>query len=278
MRRPDWAPADVDMDAASPARVYDAILGGSHNFEVDRQAARWGIEAVPDLPAAALANRHFLRRAVAYLAENGITQFIDLGAGIPTVGNTHEVAQRCNPECRIAYLDIDAVAIAHASAILAGNDRAIALRGDLRAPSAVLADPALTAFIDLSKPVAVLLVAVVHLLTDEDDAPAAVAALRDAMAPGSHLVITSLTSSHRPGDATRLTGVAKRDRISLIPRPKPWIESLFGDLTLLPPGLVPVGDWRPEPDPGPVAAGAAGPGEEAGHGAALFLGAVGRKD
>lgn len=277
MRRPDWAPADVDMDAASPARVYDALLGGSHNFEVDRQAARSGTEAVPDLPAAVLANRQFLRRAVTYLAENGITQFIDLGAGIPTVGNTHEVAQRCNPDCRVAYVDIDAVAIAHASAILAGNDRAIALRGDLRAPSEVLGDPALTAFIDLSKPVAVLLVAVLHLLTGEDDAPAAVAALRDAMAPGSHLVITSLTSSHRPGDASRLTGVAQRDRISLIPRPRSWIESLFGDFTVLPPGLVPVEDWRPEPDPGPMAAGAPEPGE-AGRGAALILGAVGRKD
>jgi hypothetical protein len=293
--RPDWAPADVDMDAASPARVYDALLGGWHNFEVDRQAARWGVEAVPDLPAAAVANRQFLGRAVTHLAESGITQFIDIGAGIPTMGSTHEIAQRCNPECRVAYVDIDAVAIAHASTILAGNDRAIAVRGDLRTPHAVLTDPSLTTFIDLSEPVAVLMVAVVHLLTDEDAAAAAVAAVQDGIAAGSHLVITSLTSSHRPGDVTRLTGVAARDRIWLIPRPRAWIESLFGDFSLVPPGLVQVADWRPQPDPVPTAAvvaepeGVAGPdgsaaaagrpepNEQADRGAALILGAIGRK-
>jgi len=276
MRRPEWAPADVDVDAASPARVYDALLGGWHNFEVDRQAARWGVEAVPDLPAAVQANRRFLREAVGYLAANGVTQFIDIGAGIPTMENTHEVAQGINPECRVAYVDIDAVAVAHASSILAGNDRAIAVRGDVRTPHAVLGDPALTSFLDLSQPVAVLLVAVVHLLSDADDAPAAVAALREAVAPGSHLVITSLTSSHRE-DATRLTGVAQRDRIALIPRPRAWIEALFGDFALVPPGLVQVADWVA----GAVPAGTPAPGESSdpgGHGAALILGAVGRKD
>jgi hypothetical protein len=282
MRRPEWAPADVDMDAASPARVYDALLGGSHNFEVDRQAARWGTEAVPDLPAAVLANRHFLRRAVGHLAASGVTQFIDLGAGIPTVGSTHEVVQSWNPDCKVVYVDIDAVAGSHATAILAGNDRAIAVSGDLRSPLTVLADPAVTSFLDLSQPVAVLLVAVVHLLTDEDDAPGALATLRDRLAPGSHLGLTSLTSSDRPTDATRLTGVAQRDRISLTPRPKPWIESLFGDFSLLAPGLLPVADWRPEPDPLP--ANGSGPRAaavrdlEAGRGQALILGGVARKD
>ena len=286
MQRPDWAPDDVDIDAASPARVYDALLGGSHNFEVDRQAARWGVEAVPDLPAAILANRRFLRRTVAHLADQGITQFIDLGAGIPTMGNTHEVAQSRNPACRVAYVDVDAVAVAHATSILAGNDRAIALRGDLRDPRAVLSDPALTSFIDLTRPVAVLLVAVVHLFTDEDDAPSAVATVRQALAPGSHLVITSLTSSDRPEDSTRLTGVAARDRVSLIPRPRAWIEALFGDLTLLAPGLVPVADWRPDPTgdaDGTGPDGGTGPQDggapqDPGAGGALILGAVGRRD
>jgi S-adenosyl methyltransferase len=255
------------MDSPSPARVYDALLGGSHNFEVDRRAAAHGTAMVPDLPTGAAANRRFLRRAVTYLVEAGITQFIDIGSGIPTVGNTHEIAHDLNPAVSVVYVDIDAVAVAHATTILAGNDRAIALRGDFRAPEAMLADIGRTGLIDPTRPVALLMVALLHLVPDDGGPAEATAALRNAVAPGSHLVISHLTSAERPDDAKRLsTEVARRDRVSLVFRTRAQIEAFFGDFTFVPPGLVRTSDWRPddaERDAGPA-------------GSSLFLAGVAR--
>jgi S-adenosyl methyltransferase len=268
VRRPEWAPEDVDMDSPSPARVYDALLGGSHNFEVDRRAAQAGTAMVPDLPVVVAANRRFLRRALTHLVDGGVRQFIDLGAGIPTVGNTHEIVQGLEPDCRVVYVDIDAVAVAHASAILAGNERTIAVRGDVRSPGPVIADIERTGLIDFSRPVGLLMVALLHLLPDDEGAAAAAAAFREALAPGSYLVISHLTSSHRPQDADRLSSqVQQRDRISLVFRPREQIESFFAGFELLAPGLVQVAQWRPDPDLD---------GEES-SGSSLILAGVGRK-
>lgn len=256
------------MERPSPARVYDALLGGSHNFEVDRRAAEHGTAMVPDLPIGAAANRRFLRRAVTYLADAGIRQFVDIGAGIPTVGNTHEIAHEIDPRCRVVYVDIDAVAVAHATSILAGNDRAVSVRGDLRAPEALLADLGNTGLVELDEPVALLMVAVLHLVPDTDAPAAAVEALRDAVVPGSHLVISHLTSARRPGEVARLSSeVAQRDRISLVFRPRDAIQAFFGDFSLVPPGLEHLSAWRPdaaEQDAGPT-------------GSSLYLAGVGRK-
>jgi hypothetical protein len=256
------------MNRPSPARVYDALLGGSHNFEVDRAAAENGTRMVPDLPIGAAANRRFLRRAVSFLAESGIRQFVDIGAGIPTVGNTHEIVQGIDPETRVVYVDIDAVAVAHATAILAGNPHAIAIRGDLRAPEALLADLERTGLVDLSRPVGLLMVAVLHLVPDEGRPGEAAAVLRDAVAPGSHLVISHLTSARRPEETARLSSeVAQRDRISLVFRPQEQIASFFGDFSLVEPGLVELSRWRPDPlehDAGPA-------------GSSLYFAGVGRK-
>jgi hypothetical protein len=247
MERPAWAPDDVDMDAPSPARVYDALLGGFHNFEVDREAARAGTAMVPDLPFVASANRRFLRRAVRHLVACGIRQFIDIGAGIPTAGNTHEIAQTLDARCRVAYVDIDAVAVAHATSILDGDDSAVAVQGDLRAPDALLEDPGLRRIIDLDEPVGLLMVAVLHLLTDDDDPDSAVAALREAVAAGSHLAISHLTSAHRPDETARLRAhVEEQDRISLVFRPRERIDGFFDGFAYLPPGLVSLSDWRPD--------------------------------
>jgi hypothetical protein len=247
VQRPEWAPADVDMDSPSPARVYDALLGGSHNFEIDRAAARRATGDVPDLPLTLKANRRFLRRAVTYLVSRGVRQFVDLGAGIPTVGNTHEVAQELDPECRVAYVDIDAVAVAHAAAILAGNDRAVAIRADLRMPAALLENRQLTDLIDLDQPVGLLFVAALHLLRDDDRPGEALAALRDRTVAGSYVVISHLTSTHRPDDAHILSEQAQRqDRVSLIFRPREQIEGFFAGYELEPPGLVEVSQWRPD--------------------------------
>jgi S-adenosyl methyltransferase len=269
VQRPEWAPEDVDMDSASPARVYDALLGGSHNFEVDRSAAENAARLVPDLPIGAAANRRFLRRAVSFLAGSGIKQFMDVGAGIPTVGNTHEIVHDVDPESTVVYVDIDAVAVAHARAILGDNRKAVAVQADLRTPEAMLDEVRATGLIDFSEPVALLMVAVLHLIPDDGRPGEAAAVLRDAVAPGSHLAITHLTSARRPDEVAALTQAAQqRDRISLVFRSPEQVTGFFGDFTLVEPGLSDVREWRP--DPVELDAGTAG--------AALYLAGVGRKD
>ncbi|WP_280388156.1 SAM-dependent methyltransferase [Nocardia wallacei] len=247
MDRPAWAPEGVDMTQASPARMYDALLGGSHNFEVDRFAAEAGKKLVPDLPRLALSNRAFLRRAVRFLADQGIRQFLDIGSGIPTAGNVHEVAQSFDPGIRVLYVDIDPVAVTHARTILVGNEQADAIQADLRKPDELLVRAADTGLIDFTEPVGLLLVAVLHLLQDDERPAETVAALREAVPPGSYVAISHLTSAQRPEDAARLgdhsaneshVGIRFRDRAS--------ITALFTGWELVEPGVVELPQWRPE--------------------------------
>ena len=227
--------------------MYDALLGGSHNFEVDRLAAARATALVPDLPKVALSNRAFLRRAVRFLIDSGIRQFIDLGAGIPTVGSSHQIAQQFAPESRVAYVDIDPVAVAHAEVILADNPRAAAIQADARFPEALLANARLREVIDLDQPVGVLMVAVLHLFTDEDRPAAVVDSIRAATAPGSYLVISHLSSAKRPEDAARLGNhSAGRNGVPIIFRSFAEIATLFDGLTMVEPGLVELPQWRPE--------------------------------
>lgn len=269
MRRPDWAPADVSVDVASPARMYDALLGGSHNFEVDRMAAARAVRMVPDLPLVALSNRAFLRRAVRFGVDSGIRQFIDLGAGIPTVGNTHEVAQQADPDCRVVYVDIDSVAVAHATAILRGNPLAAAVKGDVRNPDTVMADPVVRRLIDWGQPVGVLLIAVLHMITDAENPMELVAGLRAAVPPGSYVAISHLTSAQRPEDAQRLSShAADRSGVPITFRTREQITRFFDGLTIVEPGVVELPQWRPEtPEDLPER-----------PGRSLGLAGVGRKD
>jgi SAM-dependent methyltransferase len=269
VQRPEWAPEDVDMDSPSPARVYDALLGGSHNFEIDRRAAQHGTAMVPDLPVGAAANRRFLRRAVSSLVHGGIRQFVDLGAGIPTVGNTHEIVHELEPSANVVYVDIDAVAVAHATSILAGHEHAVAIRADVRSPELLLAEVQRTGLYDPAEPVGVLMVALLHLMPDSDGPEQAVATLRDAVAPGSELVISHLTSERRPEETHRLSAeVAQRDRVSLVFRPRAAIQAFFGDFTLLDPGLSDLSSWRPDEIEARIGS----------AGSSLFLAGVGHKD
>lgn len=247
MDRPSWAPEGVDAENPSPARMYDALLGGWHNFEVDRRAAVMATAMVPDLPKVALSNRAFLRRSVRFLVDAGIRQFLDIGSGIPTAGNVHEVAQEANPECRVQYVDIDWVAVAHSQAILAGHKGVAAIEGDLRTPEELLGDPRLRTLIDLDQPVGVLLVAVLHLLSDAEDPHRVVAALRDAIAPGSYVVISHLSSAQRPNDAASLGEHARQESgVGIHFRSREEITALFDGLTVVPPGVVELPLWRPE--------------------------------
>ncbi|MEU8901501.1 SAM-dependent methyltransferase [Nocardia sp. NPDC048505] len=247
MDRPAWAPEGVDMQQASPARMYDALLGGSHNFEIDRQAAEMGKKLVPDLPRLALSNRAFLRRVVRFMAEAGIKQFLDIGSGIPTAGNVHEIAQSIDPEIRVHYIDIDPVAVAHANAILLGNEHAAATEADLRKPDSLLEQVRSAGLVDLEQPVGVLLIAVLHLLADDDRPIEMVAALRNAIPTGSFVAISHLTSELRPEDAAQLgANAANQNRIGIHFRNRAGIEAMFDGWDLVEPGVVELPAWRPE--------------------------------
>lgn len=227
--------------------MYDALLGGSHNFTVDRMAAEAAIGMVPDLPRLALSNRAFLRRAVRFMLDAGIRQFLDIGSGIPTAGNVHEIVHEIDPQARVLYVDIDPVAVAHSQAILLGRERAGAILADLREPDALLDAVRATGLIDLDEPVGVLLIAVLHLLADADEPVARVAALRAAVAPGSLLAISHLTSALRPEDAGRLGAhSANNSRVGIHFRPRDAIVELFQGWDVLAPGVVELPLWRPE--------------------------------
>lgn len=249
MERPAWAPPGIDISVPSVSRIYDYYLGGSHNFEVDRQAARRAMEFMPGLPKIMQANRAFMRRAVRYAVDQGVTQFLDIGSGIPTFGNVHEIAQAADPESRVVYVDHDPVAVAHSQAVLDGDERTGIVAADLRKPQDILAAPEVTRLLDLDRPVALLLVAVLHFLEDEDEPYAAVARLRDALAPGSLLILTHASYEGIPLTeevAGGTVGVYREIRSPLIMRSGERITRFFDGFDLVEPGLTSMPGWRPE--------------------------------
>ncbi|MFF9525126.1 SAM-dependent methyltransferase [Streptomyces achromogenes] len=252
MERPAWAPRSIDISVPSVSRIYDYYLGGSHNFEVDREAARRAMEFMPGLPKVMQANRAFMRRAVRFAAGEGITQFLDIGSGIPTFGNVHEVAQAAAPGARVVYVDHDPVAVAHSEAVLAGNDDADVIAADLLKPQEILTSPRLERLIDLKRPVALLLVAILHFVDDADDPYGAVAELREALAPGSLLILTHATYEGIPLPAERAEGavdVYKDIRNPLIMRSRDEVARFFEGYDMVEPGLVQMPHWRPDSAP-----------------------------
>ncbi|MET7598209.1 SAM-dependent methyltransferase [Streptomyces sp. NPDC004082] len=252
MERPAWAPRSIDISVPSVSRIYDYYLGGSHNFEVDREAARRAMEFMPGLPKIMQANRAFMRRAVRYAVGEGITQFLDIGSGIPTFGNVHEVAQAASPGAHVMYVDHDPVAVAHSQAVLQGNEHADVLAADLRKPRDILQNPQVQRLIDLNRPVALLLVAILHFVEDADDPYSAVAELRDALAPGSLLVLTHASYEGIPLPPERAEGavdVYRKARNPLIMRSREDIARFFEGYDMVEPGLVPMPDWRPDTGP-----------------------------
>ncbi|MEU6083506.1 SAM-dependent methyltransferase [Streptomyces sp. NPDC047108] len=252
MDRPSWAPQGIDLSVPSVSRIYDYYLGGSHNFEVDREAARKAIEIMPGLPKIMQANRAFMRRAVGYAVDHGITQFLDIGSGIPTFGNVHEVAQTLSLGARVVYVDNDPVAVAHSGAVLGGNPDAGIVAADLRKPREILDSPEVSRLLDLGKPVALLLVAVLHFLPEEEDPRAAVAELRDALAPGSLLVLTHASTEGGPiseeqGD--QVQGVYKKASSPLVMRTRAQVDRFFDGFEYVEPGLVSMPHWRPDTPP-----------------------------
>jgi hypothetical protein len=246
VERPSWAPEGVDLDRPSVARVYDYLLGGSHNVAIDREFADKLTVANPDVPIVAQENRAFLRRAVRFAAQSGIRQFLDLGSGIPTAGNVHEVAQEADPDARVVYVDNDPVAVDHAREILADSPHVKMISADLRQPAEVLANRTLRATLDLNQPVAVLLVAVLHFVPDAEHPENIVAGYLAAAAQGSYLVISHLSAEGLSTGAKEAISMYVSSGNQVVPRTREEIADMFGEAALVKPGVVPLGRWRPD--------------------------------
>jgi SAM-dependent methyltransferase len=262
--QPGWVPESIDLGAASAARMYDYFLDGAHNFAVDRDLARKILRLVPDSALSAQANRAFLHRAVRYLVAQGVRQFVDIGSGIPTVGNVHEAAQRTDPDVRVLYVDRDPVAVAHSEQVLGANPNARVLQADLRRPKDILQAPELRDLIDPVEPVAVLMGAVLHFLSDNDRPQELIRQFHDALAPGSYLVISHGHSERlrQSGSRTVLTSdeqevlnLYQQTSGPITLRSRLQIQHLFDGWRLVEPGLVWVPQWHPDwpdaigPDP-----------------------------
>jgi hypothetical protein len=246
-RMPDWVPEGIDLTRPSASRVYDYYLGGFHNFDADREMARQAIEEWPELPIFMRSNRAFLRRAVTRMIELGVRQFLDIGSGIPTVGNVHEVAQGLAPEAKVVYVDIDPVAVAHSQAILDGNPYAAVVRSDFRRPEEILTDPALTGLLDLSRPVALLLIALLHFVGDDDSPVQVIQAYRERLAPGSYLVLSHATHEFHPPQLTAShRALYRRTATPMTMRARAEVEGFFAGFEPLPPGIVLSELWYPD--------------------------------
>jgi S-adenosyl methyltransferase len=244
-----------EQKPATAARIYDYVLGGTHNFPADRAAAEQAIAQFPLIPARARANRALLRRMVRYLADAGVRQFLDIGSGMPTEGNVHEIAQEVAPEARVVYVDIDPVAVAESLDILDGNRRATAIHGDLRKSQAILANPQVRKLLNFDQPIGLLLLAVLHFVPDDTEANDAVAQLLAALTPGSYLALSHTAAegfelgSTSPNSVKIGQEIYRRQTATPITlRTRDQVARFFdGRAELVDPGLVWMTGWRPAP-------------------------------
>ncbi|TDB79966.1 hypothetical protein E1264_34755 [Actinomadura sp. KC216] len=247
MSQAEFAPYDFDANTPNAARMYDYYLGGKDNYPADREAAE-KIMALGPSRDICVANRRFLGRAVRLAARDGIRQFLDLGTGLPTQDNVHEVAQREAPGSRVVYVDYDPVVLAHARALKAIDATTNVVREDIRTPRAILAHPDVLELIDFAEPVAVLFVAVLHCLTDDEDPWGVVRTFAERMAPGSHLIVSHLTDDAHPEAGAAAREVYDGATAPLIHRGHAAISRFFDGFEVLDPGVTVVNEWRPESD------------------------------
>jgi hypothetical protein len=239
-------PAKIDTSVAHPARMYDYYLGGKTHFAADRAAAETVLAVLPEGRDMAIANRAFLGRAVRFLARQGISQFLDIGTGIPSPGNTSEVLRDVNPDARVVFVDNDPIVTTHTRALLGDSGTASVLHGDLRDADSLLADPGIKHALDFSRPIGVLLVAVLHFIRDQDEPARAVEALRDAMPSGSYLVISHGTQDFSPARATAAVRGYDEATAPFVLRSREVVERFFDGLDMVEPGVVQLPFWRPE--------------------------------
>jgi SAM-dependent methyltransferase len=237
--------ADIDTSKPSIARAYDVVLGGKDNFAIDRAVVGEMLKIVPELPEVAAYNRQILSRGVRFLTEEaGIRQFMDLGSGLPTAENTHQVAQRSAPDARVVYVDNDPIVLAHGRALLVENENTTVVTADLREPQSVLDSPEVKRLIDFSQPVGVLLVGILHHLHDSEDPQGVAKAYMDAVPSGSYLFMTSFCASFPEAAALEETylSVLGTGRFRTLDE----LQGFFGGLEMVEPGLVSLPEWRPE--------------------------------
>jgi O-methyltransferase involved in polyketide biosynthesis len=253
----DWAasdgspPASVDLrtDIPHPARMYDYYLGGKDNFPADRAAAAAVVELLPSAPAGSRANRRFLGRAVRFAADQGIRQFLDIGTGIPASNNTHEVAQAAAPDARVVYVDNDPIVLTHARALLRGTPegRTAYVDADFRDPDSILTAPQTTELLDFSQPIALLAVALLHFFRDEDKPAELLAHYKEALPPGSMLILTHGTGELMdPVIAANIENTYAKSGLNIVSRKHAEVLDFFDGLDLVEPGVVPVHEWRPD--------------------------------
>jgi hypothetical protein len=244
--RPTWAPQHIDLDRPNAARIYDYFLGGACNFEHDRQFAQQFLQLMPEAETAARRNRAFLRRAVRFCVEQGIRQFLDIGSGIPTVGNVHEIAQGMNPGCRVLYVDNEPVAVAHSELMLEDNENAAILQADLCDPDTVLGSRSAARLLDFTEPLALLTVAVLHFIPDTAKPGAAIARYLSALAPGSYYVMSHGTNDGLADSPEDSDLGYQRTTTPGVGRTKAEIGDLMAGTELVEPGIVWTPLWRPD--------------------------------
>jgi len=243
-RRERWHALGIRTDIAHPARVYNYLLGGKDNFAADRELAEANLRVLPQTLDSARGNRKFQVRAVQFLRDNGIRQFLDIGTGLPTSPNTHEIAQVTSPGARVVYVDNDPVVFLHAEALMADNDSTTVIREDLRNVEEVLA--AAGKVLDFSKPVALLFIACLHNITDDDDPAGIVARYLSALAPGSYVVISHVTGDFAPAQMAAVTRQSAERGSTFIGRDMDAVTRMFNGKELVDPGVVVISYWRPE--------------------------------
>ena len=247
MRDNGFRADEIDTSKPHPARIYDYLLGGKDHYEVDRQAGDQLVAAAPEARIGVRANRAFLNRAVRHVIGTGVRQILDIGTGLPTSPNVHETALEVAPDIRVAYVDNDPIVHTHAGALLSAAGTTSIVLADLRDPRAILDDPDVRSVIDFDEPVALLLVAVVHFLTETDRPQEIIATLRDALAPGSHLILSHATGDF--ADRSDAAAVYTRASASMNLRTRTEIERFFDGFELLEPGVAQVPFWRPDAPP-----------------------------
>jgi hypothetical protein len=241
-----WAHTYIDLDTPNAARIYDYLLGGATNSEADRELAREVIRAMPEVEYLTRANRAFLRRVVRHLVELGVRQFIDIGSGIPTAGNVHEVAQQRDPRCRVVYVDREPTAVVHSELLLQDNELAAIVQEDFRRPAAVLTAPAVQQLIDFDQPVGLLLFALLHHIPDEDDPAELIATYRDALPEGSYLALSHTTHESVSDHILSVYDLYAANRTPITLRGRADIARLLDGFDPVEPGIVLVPRWRPE--------------------------------
>lgn len=240
--------AGIDPGRPSPARIYDYYLGGTHNFAADREVGDRVIAAMPEAPAAARANRAFLARAVRVVTAEGVDQFIDLGSGIPTQGPLHELARRGQPQARVVYVDIDPIAIIHSRTIIGDDPHTAVVKADLHEADTILDHPAVRHLIDFTRPVCLVMLAVLHFAPDTPALRAALRRYHDAVPAGSYLILCHGTGEARPEQIGRVSALYTRTSAPLVLRDRTQLAELLAGWDFLPPGIVDGPTWRPDPD------------------------------